>query len=155
MRKSIIVVVSLLLICALSSCGRTSSNSTLNTYVDRSTTLNSGTTDVITSSFKQKTYNFIDNHIMLTINHEESLKFVEYTKDDFLLDDILEIKDLTAPYKNIIENRPDYDSSRFKRVLLLIMDYHDYERILRDVEFLNENIDFIEAAEVDGFTYPS
>ena len=99
---------------------------------------------------------FVDNHILLSINHEDSLKFIEYTIEDFIIEDILEIRDLTEGYKSIIANDPTYDSSKFRRIFLLIMDYHDCDRILEDIERLNELLDFIEGtAGVDGYSIPA
>ena len=123
----------------------------ITTNVDTTTNISTSSTPSSTT----KSYGFVDNHILISINHEESLKFTEYTQEDFFIEDILEIRDLTSGYKNKIENDPTYDSSRFKRIILLIMDYHDCERILEDIETIKEHVNFISSVNVDGYTSPS
>ena len=127
-----------------------------NTITNETTVTHDNNSEFNFSSYISYLNRFVDNHILLSINHEDSLKFIEYTIEDFIIEDILEIRDLTEGYKSIIANDPTYDSSKFRRIFLLIMDYHDCDRILEDIERLNELLDFIEGtAGVDGYSIPA
>ena len=98
---------------------------------------------------------YYNDRIFVTLTNEESLKFKEYTKDDFKLNDIETIdcftdEDHVSWIKEMIEtgNTKDREGliNRFRIVLELRMNYRDSARIQEDIAWLNENIDFIESA---------
>ena len=160
---SILIISFLLMACANDA---TSFNTTTTESIPSTTIYNDSTTDQVTviNSADQDEYSsntttwvnrFVDNHILVAINHEDSLKWLEYTIEDFIIEDIIEIRDLTEGWKNSVLNDPTYDSSKFHRIFLLIIDYHDCDRVVENAERLMELVDFIESAGLDLYTHPS
>ena len=82
------------------------------------------------------------NTMTITLTHKESVKFKEYTKEDFFLEDIAEMTELNRravdEYKKIYEEQGDI-SLKFVRHFTIVMNYSDEERLKSDaIRIYNE-----------------
>ena len=97
---------------------------------------------------------FYEDRIFVTLTNEESLKFKEYTKEDFKLKSIEHVEmfttenEVSAVKSSIGNERQDYIDrvNNFKIVLVLYMNYRDSKKIEEDIEWLINNVDIIESA---------
>ena len=58
----------------------------------------------MTAVSEDKLENVCDETLLVSINNEESLKFIDYKKHDFYSKYIVEIEDLTSSYKKLFDN---------------------------------------------------
>ena len=97
-------------------------------------------------------------NVTVVLSHEESMKFKDYTKEDFegtkiYTYGILNIVDLTHVYKEIIDSGNQYyDSSKYRKVLMITLKQNSLVSayLINEIRFDSINFDFIDG----GGYYP-
>ena len=96
-----------------------------------------------------KKNSYYGNRIEVKLTNEESIKLLDYTKEDFVLDSIARVEESfeqrTEKFKENILNNPDYNKSYFYRTFYIYMNYDDEDRLKEDSMKLLNEVSFIES----------
>lgn len=105
-------------------------------------------TSCLTEISNNNLENVCDETLLVSINNEESLKFIDYKKHDFYSKYIVEIEDLTSSYKKIIDNESYNKKESFHRIYKIKIDKNKVS--VNRMKKILEHIDFIEDVSFDA-----
>ena len=102
---------------------------------------------------------FADDSVIVMLFNEQSLKLLTYTPDDFPVDNISEVRDLTSYSVEAIKEQREngtneINEKKFNQILKLTLTTKSKQAVLDTIKEL-EKVDFIMCAEPNYYSYPA